>query len=687
LLRGLFDPQTFITTEPLAQDPFEAITARQKDRSYKDAETQIVTDSDVTKANILKGLETATKVAMLMTPLALVMPEVAVALEVFYVASGVAEAGIGIDDVKHGKKGGADHIVFGVLNALPTVASGATSLVEKGIERASKALESSTRIALTREVEPGAAGASVLVPEGLSADQTFLIKRATHTDVVVGDDVYRYDPAQPDALTKMGPTEHAEPLEDFEAVCAPVGRRVKRNIDSLCYTKMIEDADTSVAQDAQALEHRRLLPGAPTQEGARTVVHEHRLYRVSDTSSQELMSVPGHTPVTYRNQTSGVVLNEPDFGYEDIGQPRALNQETVVVKLDQISDLSDDQRVLRGIKIPYAGIDYVVVEGDTGIYYVAEYDGSNPALNFQRIAANTDPASRDIIRLHDEYKDLYRDISGKTHNNDLVILPSLDSLAKKLSLKYNFTPDQATQLDRVLAGLSDEKKREVLLAVYAWDKKVEVAAKTIQLEPLQKPHYFGQLTVNEQNKAYARWGKRTVEEQFQTTGIRSANQKTLADAGNSLRSDVANEIVTWLYTRTGAPNYSEVILKTGAGNCDQMARVATDTVNASGGFARIAQVQGHTFSVVGGPASQPNLLTAGFAEPEWADAWIVDPWAGITCPANEYHGQFAQRMQEWSDEGRQILIGDGGTPPRHVWSDPMDPRWIQSTVYGGAQVF
>ncbi|MGH7965368.1 MAG: hypothetical protein ACRERD_26750, partial [Candidatus Binatia bacterium] len=110
-------------------------------------------------------------------------------------------------------------------------------------------------------------------------------------------------------------------------------------------------------------------------------------------------------------------------------------------------------------------------------------------------------------------------------------------------------------------------------------------------------------------------------------------------------------------------------------------------VNASGGFARIAQVQGHTFSVVGGPASQPNLLTAGFAEPEWADAWIVDPWAGITCPANEYHGQFAQRMQEWSDEGRQILIGDGGTPPRHVWSDPMDPRWIQSTVYGGAQVF
>ncbi|WP_332846271.1 dermonecrotic toxin domain-containing protein [Pseudomonas lactucae] len=141
-----FDPQTFITTEPLSDDPFKVMTQRQKARSYVDAETEITTDGDVTKATILEVLETTTKIALLMTPLALVMPEVAVALEVFYVAAGAAEVGIGADDLKHGKPGGADHIVFGVLNALPVVAGGATRAlngVETGEAAAGEYLETS----------------------------------------------------------------------------------------------------------------------------------------------------------------------------------------------------------------------------------------------------------------------------------------------------------------------------------------------------------------------------------------------------------------------------------------------------------------------------------------------------------------------------------------------------------------
>jgi len=128
-----YNPQTFITTEPLDEDPFKAMTTRQKERSYADAETQITTDGDVTKTTILEALETATKVAVLMTPLALVMPEVAAALEVFYLASGAAEVGIGADNIKHGKPGGTDQVVFGVLNALPAVAGGAGRVV-KGLE-------------------------------------------------------------------------------------------------------------------------------------------------------------------------------------------------------------------------------------------------------------------------------------------------------------------------------------------------------------------------------------------------------------------------------------------------------------------------------------------------------------------------------------------------------------------------
>ncbi|WP_347709281.1 MULTISPECIES: dermonecrotic toxin domain-containing protein [Pseudomonas] len=127
-----YDPQTLITTEPLSEDPFKVIAQRQKERSYADAETEITTDGDVTKATILEVLETTTKIALMLTPLTLVMPEVAVALEVFYAAAGAAEAGIGADDLKHGKPGGADHIVFGVLNALPALASGASKAI-KGV--------------------------------------------------------------------------------------------------------------------------------------------------------------------------------------------------------------------------------------------------------------------------------------------------------------------------------------------------------------------------------------------------------------------------------------------------------------------------------------------------------------------------------------------------------------------------
>lgn len=128
-----YDPQTFVTTEPLSEDPFKAMATRQKARSYADAETQITTDADVTKTSILEALETATKIAVMMTPLALVMPEVAVALEVFYAAAGAAQVGIGADNIKHGKQGGSDQVVFGVLNALPSAANGVSKLV-RGVE-------------------------------------------------------------------------------------------------------------------------------------------------------------------------------------------------------------------------------------------------------------------------------------------------------------------------------------------------------------------------------------------------------------------------------------------------------------------------------------------------------------------------------------------------------------------------
>ncbi len=390
--------------------------------------------------------------------------------------------------------------------------------------------------------------------------------------------------------------------------------------------------------------------------------------------------------MTYKSRTTGSQVNEPDFGYDDFGVPRAINQETVVIKMDAISDLSNDQRVVRGFKINHDNRQYVVVEADTGVYYYAELNG-NGQLDFHRMTRN-DPLDVQFIKQYDQYKDVYGFVAQGLPDNPLVVLPSLDRLVKKIVADEPMSPAEVDHLVKVLQGLSPEKQREVLMGVYAAGSNpghVVVAAKPVRLAPIKKQADFAQLPTEQQNRLYAEGGRTAVDEQFKATGIRSANQQVPGLAGEVTRNQTASEMVGWLYTRTGAPNYSEMVLKTGAGNCDQMAKVAVDTINASGGSARIAQVKGHTFAVVGGPPGQPR--SKGFVGPEWDEAWVVDPWAGITCRAADYPAQFKARMQEWSLSGRRILISDGATPPSSVWSDPMEPRWITATVDGEAQVF
>lgn len=117
---GFWDPQAFITTEP-SHLPFDEIAKRQKDRSYADADVQITSDADETKKAVLSALEKSEKVALFLTPLALVMPEVALALDAFYLADGLTTTVIGIDDTVHGKTTGTERIVFGVFNAATVV--------------------------------------------------------------------------------------------------------------------------------------------------------------------------------------------------------------------------------------------------------------------------------------------------------------------------------------------------------------------------------------------------------------------------------------------------------------------------------------------------------------------------------------------------------------------------------------
>ncbi len=131
-----WDPQTYITTHPVDGDPFHVMSEHQKNRAYADADHDIVTDRDVTKKRIVSVVEAAGAAALMLTPLAMVMPEVALAMDATYLAAGVAEMAVGIDDAAHGKSTGTDRIVFGLLNAAPTLVHGAAKLpgVVAGLE-------------------------------------------------------------------------------------------------------------------------------------------------------------------------------------------------------------------------------------------------------------------------------------------------------------------------------------------------------------------------------------------------------------------------------------------------------------------------------------------------------------------------------------------------------------------------
>lgn len=125
-------PERYVTGDSISGDPFREIFARQKARSFSDAKIAIVTDGDYRKNKVINVVEETAKIALFMTPLALVMPEVALALDAFYLAAGATEIGIGVDDAVKGKATGTDRIVFGALNAIPPlVVHGAGSLVRE----------------------------------------------------------------------------------------------------------------------------------------------------------------------------------------------------------------------------------------------------------------------------------------------------------------------------------------------------------------------------------------------------------------------------------------------------------------------------------------------------------------------------------------------------------------------------
>ncbi|MBH3427724.1 dermonecrotic toxin domain-containing protein [Pseudomonas alkylphenolica] len=120
---GPWSPRDYVNYRPttysrsIKGDLFEALSQRQRERSYADADFIITSDSEVTKAKWRGYLTTSIN---LLGPLALVVPELAP----LFALVGISQFSLGLDQAINGKSlnakaDGVTTLEFGLLNALP----------------------------------------------------------------------------------------------------------------------------------------------------------------------------------------------------------------------------------------------------------------------------------------------------------------------------------------------------------------------------------------------------------------------------------------------------------------------------------------------------------------------------------------------------------------------------------------
>lgn len=531
-------------------------------------------------------------------------------------------------------------------------------------------------------------GSTAFANSPLFNENSHAIQRSLFTDVVVGDKVYRFDPARPTVLEALTSPTYNKELADFEDVCS-IGNRAKRSPHP-CFSKIIQNRRTRAEKQLQSIEHKRLHPSRAASGGIRKVVHERRVFTIVDNgNTQKLVPSPLTQPLLFRSTTKGSIINDQHFGLPSKQVDAQLESKTRVVRIDGIVHGIEDQRDARGFLVNYdhqnGGMKtYLVVESDAGLFYYCEYDTATvnnfvlKKLDF-RFADSLDSG---LIKQHGKLKDQYLKAVGQPINNHFVALPPLDSIYMDLVHYKDYTLQKIEDLKAKVALLTDEKKREFVLAVWNQGKgrNVEVAVQAIKVEPITKPPSFNLLSAADQNKFYAEAAKSKVDAQFEATGLGSANKVVANDPIDMRRQVLAEPVVIWSYKRIDSPEAADLILRTGAGNCDQVAWTAKKIIDESGGIAEIWQMPGHTFTVVGVPRGTITK-TVDFSEPAFENAWVVDPWGGFSCPANLFTRRLDLEMMAWKTEGKMLLAPDSLDPNGPmVWESPTDAEWINDIL-------
>ncbi len=524
------------------------------------------------------------------------------------------------------------------------------------------------------------------LPDGYTAQVTeqlfdvpaLMLRRATSTDVLIKGKVLRLDPSHPERLDNLESATFFGKLEPLENIC-PIGRQKRSPIPLICFTKRLYDFRSSIDQRrVQAIEHIRLTP-APSVGGAtRKLVYQRRIHEaIPDVARFDLTPTPLQQPLVYRPLTTGRFVAEPQFGLPGDELDALLARETAVVELQDIVEHIDDQRVLRGLMLqitPPGGPvrTHFVVEADAGVFYETTPGATGQSLAFNLREYGETPEFSQLIDAYNVKKSAYLAKTDKVADQPLVVLPTLETLYRQLA-RRGFSSDKIERLRSKASTLNTLKQRELLLNASDQGRKLDihVVTKPIQLEVWPPRPNTPNPGIGAINQHLAESANRSTQRMIDRTGLKSSNV-----AGATLqeirRVEAAEPVVMWTSSKIGQPDYTEIILKTGAGNCDQMAHVAHALIRQNGGRSERWCIRGaHAFVVVGTP---PAASTLNFREPGWADVWISDPWVDIACPAQDYMHQLNTKMIEWHLQDINVFFKDGNS---QRWGGATDPVWTR----------
>lgn len=526
-----------------------------------------------------------------------------------------------------------------------------------------------------------AAGYKALVVEPLFDTPPLIILRAEATDLLHDHRVWRLTPDHTGQLDDITSPAHLHLADAFEPSCTS-GRSKRSPANVACYSKKLyRFVDSIHKRRAQALDHIRLIPSPSHPLAQRKVVMHRRRYTVTPAADAfELTPQPQHQPLIYKQQvTARRIDDEPQFGLPGDELDNLLERQTQVVTLAGLVEGIDDQRTLRALDVTLPGVTtrpYWVVEADTGLFYRATPLPRGPAvLLFEQLDYSRGGDDRALIDAFCAWRNGHLSAGGMIPDQPLIALPTLDTLYQQLVAR-GVSAERMARLRDQASRLSLIKQRELLFNVADQGQAlgIHIASKPVQLNIWPpRPSTPGIPSAEQINRHMAEHASISTCALVEKTGLGSANLVATTPA-DMRRLQITEPVVMWEYSKVGHANYTEVILKTGAGNCDQMAHVACEMIRHNGGTAHIWHTRppAHAFVVVG-PRPGPVANTVDFSEASWATSWVCDPWTAITCPARDYITELQLKMITWDLQHISVFFHDAS---RYRWGKATDPQWL-----------